>query len=85
MARKFCWWTTDHHPDDGRNDFETAHGVRVRDCEGWSRRDLRAVVESPDLVLMDVVMPRMNGFEACKRMRMESSLRQAPVIRDHPR
>jgi len=40
----------------------------------------RAVVESPDLVLMDVVMPRMNGFEACKRMRLESSLRETPII-----
>ena len=38
----------------------------------------RAVVEAPDLVLMDVVMPRMNGFEACKRMRLESSLRETP-------
>ena len=40
----------------------------------------RAVEESPDLVLMDVVMPRMNGFEACKRMRLESSLRETPII-----
>src|SRR5579859_1714029 len=40
----------------------------------------RAVVEAPDLVLMDVVMPRLNGFEACKRMRMEESLRQTPII-----
>src|SRR5579863_974696 len=40
----------------------------------------RAVVEAPDLVLMDVVMPRMNGFEACKRMRLEDSLRQTPII-----
>ncbi len=40
----------------------------------------RAVVESPDLVLMDVVMPRMNGFEACKRMRMETSLSGVPII-----
>jgi len=40
----------------------------------------RAVVESPDLVLMDVVMPRMNGFEACKRMRLEASLRETPII-----
>jgi CheY-like chemotaxis protein len=40
----------------------------------------RAVVESPDLILMDVVMPRMNGFEACKRMRLESSLRDTPII-----
>jgi CheY-like chemotaxis protein len=40
----------------------------------------RAVVEAPDLVLMDVVMPRLNGFEACKRMRLENSLRDIPII-----
>lgn len=40
----------------------------------------RAVVENPDLVLMDVVMPRLNGFEACKRMRLEENLRNVPII-----
>lgn len=40
----------------------------------------RAVEETPDLILMDVVMPRMNGFEACKRMRLAGSLRQTPII-----
>ena len=40
----------------------------------------KALQEQPDLVLMDVVMPRMNGFEACKRMRLEGSLRDTPII-----
>ena len=40
----------------------------------------RAVIENPDLVLMDVVMPRLNGFEACKRMRLEQSLKNTPII-----
>src|SRR5208283_4719037 len=40
----------------------------------------RAVVETPDLILMDIVMPRMNGFEACKRMRQQASLRETPII-----
>jgi DNA-binding response OmpR family regulator len=40
----------------------------------------RAVVEGPDLILMDVVMPRLNGFEACKRMRLETSLQNTPII-----
>ncbi len=39
-----------------------------------------ATSEKPDLVLMDVVMPRMNGFEACKRMRLEKGLQETPVI-----
>ena len=39
-----------------------------------------ATDQAPDLVLMDVVMPRMNGFEACKRMRLQDSLRDTPII-----
>lgn len=40
----------------------------------------RAREEKPDLVLMDVVMPRMNGFEACKRMRLDEELKETPII-----
>jgi CheY-like chemotaxis protein len=29
---------------------------------------------------MDVVMPRMNGFEACKKMREKASTREIPII-----
>jgi CheY-like chemotaxis protein len=36
--------------------------------------------ERPDLVLMDVVMPRMNGFEACKRMRQQDATREIPIV-----
>lgn len=39
-----------------------------------------AVEHTPDLVLMDVVMPRLNGFEACKRMRAHAELRDVPII-----
>jgi len=30
--------------------------------------------------LMDVVMPRMNGFEACKMMRQQPATRQIPIV-----
>jgi CheY-like chemotaxis protein len=36
--------------------------------------------EQPDLVLMDVVMPRMNGFEACKKMREQATTRETPIV-----
>jgi CheY-like chemotaxis protein len=40
----------------------------------------KAQQEHPDLVLMDVVMPRMNGFDACRKMRQQPSTREIPIV-----
>lgn len=40
----------------------------------------KAATERPDLILMDVVMPKMNGFEACKRIRDNEVTRNTPII-----
>jgi putative two-component system response regulator len=34
----------------------------------------------PDVILLDVMMPGMNGFEACKRIRGEPLLAEIPII-----
>lgn len=39
-----------------------------------------AVEEKPDLILMDVVMPRMNGVQACRKMRSSPGLKGVPII-----
>jgi DNA-binding response OmpR family regulator len=39
-----------------------------------------AARERPDLILLDVVMPRLNGFETCRRMRALEATRAVPVI-----
>ena len=36
--------------------------------------------EKPDLVILDVVMPIMNGFEACKILREDESNNLMPII-----
>jgi CheY-like chemotaxis protein len=40
----------------------------------------KAVSERPDLILMDVVMPRMTGFEACRELRTREETRAIPII-----
>jgi CheY-like chemotaxis protein len=36
--------------------------------------------EMPDLILMDVRMPRMTGYEACEKMKADPQLAGIPVV-----
>lgn len=41
---------------------------------------MRAEFGLPDLILMDVVLPGMDGFEACRRLKNQEGTRDTPVI-----
>ncbi len=34
----------------------------------------------PDLIIMDVMMPRMNGYDVCRTLKVGNSTRSIPVI-----
>lgn len=34
----------------------------------------------PDLILMDVRMPKMTGYEACRHMKADEKLKNVPVV-----
>jgi CheY-like chemotaxis protein len=57
-----------------REGFEVAAEL---DGEAALRR-LRAL--APDLVILDVMLPRLNGFEVLKQLRADPALRDLPVI-----
>jgi DNA-binding response OmpR family regulator len=39
-----------------------------------------AIEQRPDLILLDVVMPKIDGFHACRRLRREDATRSTPII-----
>ncbi len=55
-------------------------GYKVRPASNGAEA-LDAVMEKkPDLILLDIKMPGMDGFEVCKRLKADSQLKKIPII-----
>jgi CheY-like chemotaxis protein len=51
----------------------------VTACDGEQALEM-AAAERPDLILMDVIMPRKTGFEACRELKRREDTKGIPVI-----
>jgi DNA-binding response OmpR family regulator len=51
--------------------------VSARDGEDGLKA---AVKEKPDLILLDVLMPKLDGFEVLKRLKADEAVKAIPVI-----
>ncbi len=41
---------------------------------------LEKLSEKPDLIILDIMMPRLDGFETCKRIREKKEFESTPII-----
>jgi len=55
-------------------------GHEVRGAEGGVNGLTLADTEPPDVVLLDVQMPGMNGYEVCRVLRQGPKTRRIPVV-----
>jgi CheY-like chemotaxis protein len=56
------------------------NGYRVLEAETGQEAINVAQRERPDLIIMDVMMPGMNGLDATQRIREYQALRRTPIV-----
>jgi DNA-binding response OmpR family regulator len=54
--------------------------VRVVEASDGAEALLLARRIKPDLVLLDVQMPRLDGLEVCRQLRLEPALARTPIV-----
>jgi CheY-like chemotaxis protein/MinD-like ATPase involved in chromosome partitioning or flagellar assembly len=80
MSRKIL--VIDDHPETVRLIELTLrrHGYEVAGAGSGTEGLAAAESEPPDLVLLDIMMPDMDGHTVCRKMRQDEKLRDVPVI-----
>jgi len=72
---------------DDDSDCRTIYAMHLRaaGCDVFTAHDGRAAVDKtnalrPDIIVMDLVMPQVDGWEAIRRLHDSSWTRQIPII-----
>jgi CheY-like chemotaxis protein len=72
--------------DDGPEDLRVlcellrSEGYLTRPVSDPTMALAAAAAEPPDLILLDIMMPGMDGFEVCRRLKRDARLRDIPVV-----
>jgi len=72
----------DDSPTDRRylSDMLSSNGFKVMTAESAEDALAKVKQQRPDLVLMDIVMPGQNGFQAMRMLTKDESTKDIPVI-----
>lgn len=62
------------------SDLLKAEGYEVRSAISGELAIASAIDNPPDLMLLDILMPDMGGFEVCRRLKANAATRQVPII-----
>jgi putative two-component system response regulator len=57
-----------------------AEGYEVLQADGGQAALERVSETAPDLILLDVMMPGMDGYEVCRRLKQEEHTRLIPIV-----
>ena len=80
MSRRVL--TIEDHEDNRRivRDLLTSVGYEVIEAVTGEEGVRVAETERPDLILMDIQLPGLNGYEATRRIKANPELRHIPIV-----
>lgn len=52
----------------------------VVSCQTADKLEERLVIDRPDLIILDVIMPGRNGFQACRDLKNDDRFKNIPVV-----
>lgn len=56
------------------------HGYEVVAASAGTQALSKAMADHPDLIILDIMMPDMDGYEVCRRLRSNPETRSIPII-----
>ena len=62
-----------------RDPLET-HGYEIVEAENGERALQKVEQRPPDAILLDVMMPQMDGFEVCRRLKKDPRTAHIPIL-----
>ncbi|MFQ5424518.1 MAG: response regulator [Phycisphaerae bacterium] len=60
--------------------MEEIEGVTTIGAQDGAEALEKVATEAPDLILLDIMMPRMSGYEVCKRLKADPATCDIPII-----
>jgi class 3 adenylate cyclase len=57
-----------------------AHGYEIIEAENGEQALQKVEQRPPDVILLDVMMPRMDGFEVCRRLKSDARTAHIPIL-----
>ena len=58
----------------------TSAGYEVLEASGGRKALVLAFVNQPDLIVLDMMMPGMNGVDVAREIRQDSRLKDTPIL-----
>ena len=78
-AKPFWWWTTRRTTSPCWHPAQDRYKVRAAN-NGERALAIAAGQPRPDLILLDIMMPGMDGYEVCERLKIDPHTADIPVI-----